>query len=154
MRTAAPRVLVWLVTSPVLTASPRMADMAADITRVDSRRRSSYADVAADIICADCCSSCAGVAADINCADCCFDAFSSPRQSGTFLIRPMFTILLFIPQSRETTLRAEPCRIIFTEYDSTLGDRISALDEELNNFMIFLETEFNKEEESIIKPFS
>ena len=137
MRTAAPRVLVWLVTSPVLTASPRMADMAADITRVDSRRRSSYADVAADI----------------NCADCCFDAFSSPRQSGTFLIRPMFTILLFIPRSRETTLRAKPCRIIFTEYNSTSGDRISALDEELNNFMTFLETEIHKEEDYPIELF-
>jgi hypothetical protein len=75
-----------------------------------------------------------------------FDAFSSPGQPGNSL-SDRCTILLFIPQSRETTLRAEPCRIIFTKYDSTSGDRISALDDQLNNFLTFLEQEFNKDKE-------
>ena len=41
-------------------------------------------------------------------------------------------------------LRVEPSRIVFTKYDSTSGDLISALDDQLNNCLTFLEQEFNK----------
>ena len=52
------------------------------------------------------------------------------------------------------TWRAEPCCFIFNDISATSGDRISALDEELNNFMTFLESEFNKHKEYAIKSFS
>ena len=41
----------------------------------------------------------------------------------------------------------------FTEYDSTSGDRISALDEKLKFSVAVLETECNKEEECAEKNF-
>ena len=57
------------------------------------------------------------------------------------------TILIFIPQSRETTLRAEPCGIFFNVISGTSGGRISALDDSLNIFLTCWKKEFNKEEE-------
>ena len=41
----------------------------------------------------------------------------------------------------------EPCCFIFNVISGTSGGRISALDDQLNIFLTFLEKEFNKEEE-------
>ena len=48
----------------------------------------------------------------------------------------------------------EPCKFISNVISGTSGDRISALDEQLNDFLTFLGKEFNKEKEYAIKWFS
>jgi hypothetical protein len=45
------------------------------------------------------------------------------------------------------TWRAEPCCFFFNVISGTSGGRISALDDSLNDFLTFLEKEFNKEKE-------